>query len=335
VGVHADTYRPNVQRPAFVSVIVLLLGVWNARRSNVSVNIDQEMADVHKCLSLLKALEERWIPAGRLLDVFNKLAAVGDLPIPQAELRTKRPRDHAETAATSNISTASSSGGTPAPHAIPPLEERAVAGSRRVRAVPGSHAESESTGGNTAGSFGDIFAGGTGGELAGSMYSDAALPLHNSELGRMDAGDALMWDPSAFSLAEPSTPPTAPWQPAVQPMDSMFCQNPEAPGPAPGSGTGLTHDTSTSNLGALFGFGGGAQQPTMPPAAPPPQADFVFGLGASTSMTELLQSFDAVPDEHGWGPDVWMGLPTECVHCSLVVTMDVDVPVIGWAIWTG
>ncbi|THG99014.1 hypothetical protein EW026_g3251 [Hermanssonia centrifuga] len=50
----------------FVSGIVLLLNIWGAKRSGSSVPVDKEMGEVHKAMTMLKALEPRWHSAGRL-----------------------------------------------------------------------------------------------------------------------------------------------------------------------------------------------------------------------------------------------------------------------------
>jgi hypothetical protein len=321
VDPNADT---DAQRPAFISVIVLLLGAWNARRSNVSINIDREMGDVRECLSFLQDLEERWNPAGRVVDVLNRIASVGDLSVLQPEPHVKRPRDRVEAAAMPDVPTPSnstlSSGGTPTSHAESPTGERAIAGSGRVRAAHESRLDIESMDSNAAGRAVGFFSGSVGGLLAGNRNSDATLPLNSSKLGRMNEGDPLLRDPSVFSSAAPFTPLATFVQPDVQLMDSVFNQNPEVPDPASSSGAGFAQEAPVSNvdLGALFGFGGGAQQPMVTPAAPPLPIDFVFGAGvpAPGSIEELLQGFGSVPDGLGGGMDLdtWTELPIEYVH---------------------
>jgi hypothetical protein len=338
-GVPADAYA---QRPAFISVIVLLLGTWNARRSNISINIDREMADVYKCISFMQGIEEHWNPAGRIVDVVSKLAEVGDMPLPQAEMRTKRPRERTEPAVTPNASTPSSStlssGGTPASHAPSPLAERAIAGSGRVRAAHVSRTENESMDSSATASldgFGHMADGlvesitdAAPGGMAVDINGPATLPLRSSELGRMDADDPLLWDPSAFSFAAPFAPQAPPAPPDVQQMDSMFFQNQGAFDPAPGAGIGLMHDAPASNmdLGSLFGFGSDVQQPMVPPTAPLPPMDSVFGACTpmSGSIEELLQCFSAAPDGGGVNPDVWTGMPIECEHFPPFVILAVD-----------
>lgn len=43
----------------FTSGIVLLLNIWGGKRSGVATDAGKEMADVHKCMKMLKALEPR------------------------------------------------------------------------------------------------------------------------------------------------------------------------------------------------------------------------------------------------------------------------------------
>ncbi|KAG8213475.1 hypothetical protein J3R82DRAFT_12012 [Butyriboletus roseoflavus] len=79
---------------AFTAGIVLLLNIWGGKRSGVSTDPIKEMADVHKCMGLLKSCENRWHSSGRLWDILYELASVGDLPLPQPSPQgTKRERD--------------------------------------------------------------------------------------------------------------------------------------------------------------------------------------------------------------------------------------------------
>lgn len=43
--------------------IVLLLNIWGGKRSGLSTDPLKEMADVHKCMGLLKSLENRYVPS--------------------------------------------------------------------------------------------------------------------------------------------------------------------------------------------------------------------------------------------------------------------------------
>ena len=55
----------------FTSAIVLLLSIWGGKRSGLSIDPNKEMADVHKCMQILRLSEERWHSAGRLWSVFR------------------------------------------------------------------------------------------------------------------------------------------------------------------------------------------------------------------------------------------------------------------------
>lgn len=45
--------------PAFTAGIVLLLNIWGGKRSGLYTDPTKEMADVHKCMSILKSCEKR------------------------------------------------------------------------------------------------------------------------------------------------------------------------------------------------------------------------------------------------------------------------------------
>ncbi|KAG1729861.1 fungal-specific transcription factor domain-containing protein [Suillus paluster] len=124
-----DVYRrrsgqsaPYSQMPAFTAGIVLLLNIWGGKRSGLYTDPTKEMADVHKCMSVLKVCEKRWHTAGRLWDILYELASVGDLPLPQPSPSggTKRERD--------SDSPISAPPTTSPPSDVP----RTIAGSRRI-----------------------------------------------------------------------------------------------------------------------------------------------------------------------------------------------------------
>jgi hypothetical protein len=45
----------------FTAGIVLLLNIWGGKRSGLSTDTNKEMADVHKCMQVLQACEQRWV----------------------------------------------------------------------------------------------------------------------------------------------------------------------------------------------------------------------------------------------------------------------------------
>ncbi|KAI0771317.1 fungal-specific transcription factor domain-containing protein [Trametes elegans] len=81
------------QMSLFTAGIVLLLNIWGGKRSGLSTDAAKEMADVHKCMKMLKQLEAHWHTAGRLWDILYELASVGDLPLPQASPAPSQKRD--------------------------------------------------------------------------------------------------------------------------------------------------------------------------------------------------------------------------------------------------
>ncbi|KAH7929532.1 hypothetical protein BV22DRAFT_1116792 [Leucogyrophana mollusca] len=77
-----DTYRqrtggtlPLLQLQAFTAAIVLLLSIWSSKRSGLCTDPAKEMADVVKCMALLKACEKRWHTAGMLWKLLYDLAS--------------------------------------------------------------------------------------------------------------------------------------------------------------------------------------------------------------------------------------------------------------------
>ncbi|KAF5342022.1 hypothetical protein D9611_002055 [Ephemerocybe angulata] len=90
---HNPLPPPLVQMAVFTSGIVLLLSIWGGKRSGLSTDPNKEMADVHKCMRVLRSCEKRWHSAGRLWDILYELASVGDLPLPQPSPPTTQKRE--------------------------------------------------------------------------------------------------------------------------------------------------------------------------------------------------------------------------------------------------
>ncbi|TFK44394.1 fungal-specific transcription factor domain-containing protein [Crucibulum laeve] len=72
---------PNIFMSAFASGIVLLLNLWGRRNANQG-DVQRTMADVNKCLSILKECEKRWHSAGRLWDLLNEMSSMKDNHMP-------------------------------------------------------------------------------------------------------------------------------------------------------------------------------------------------------------------------------------------------------------
>ena len=49
------------QMMMFTSGVVLLLNIWGGKRSGLTTDPAKEMADVHKCMKMLKGMEGRWV----------------------------------------------------------------------------------------------------------------------------------------------------------------------------------------------------------------------------------------------------------------------------------
>ncbi|KAJ7442286.1 fungal-specific transcription factor domain-containing protein [Mycena latifolia] len=122
-----DKPLPLAQMAVFTAGIVLLLNIWGGKRASLGLSTDsgQEMAEVHRCMQVLRGCELRWQSAGKLWDGLSELASVGQIPLPATtNMKNKRERGAEEpkstTAAPSesghgSISpTSGSSGGTPA-----------------------------------------------------------------------------------------------------------------------------------------------------------------------------------------------------------------------------
>ncbi|KAI0326454.1 hypothetical protein GY45DRAFT_1258946 [Cubamyces sp. BRFM 1775] len=157
------------QMSLFTAGIVLLLNIWGGKRSGLSTDPAKEMADVHKCMKMLKLLEAHWHTAGRLWDILYELACVGDLPLPQASPTPSHKRDRDSDSPIS--SGAHSLTDSPIPHPLKVGEcSRVIAGSRRVSKDGPSLASS---------TFAQPLRPHQG---ANATF---ALPVHTDELGRL------------------------------------------------------------------------------------------------------------------------------------------------------
>ncbi|KAF9009374.1 fungal-specific transcription factor domain-containing protein [Cyathus striatus] len=79
-----NTVYPHMQICAVTAGIVLLLNMWGNKRSGVDTD-PKEMKRIYKCMDILKKAEERWHPAGQLLDILSELASVGELIPPEED----------------------------------------------------------------------------------------------------------------------------------------------------------------------------------------------------------------------------------------------------------
>ncbi|KAJ8087145.1 Gypsy retrotransposon integrase-like protein 1 [Marasmius tenuissimus] len=149
---------PSSIGAVFSCGIILLLNIWEGKRSGVSADPTKDMADVHKCMEALRSSEDRWHAAGRLLDVLCGLTSVGELPLSQisSSATNKRARDEDSPISATTVSEDSS----------PPVdnEHRNIAGSRRVMKAYGS----------TPGS-----------STQATRQNVSPLPMYSDELGRL------------------------------------------------------------------------------------------------------------------------------------------------------
>ncbi|KAH8105131.1 fungal-specific transcription factor domain-containing protein [Cristinia sonorae] len=198
----------------FTSGLVLLLNIWGGKRSGLSTDPLKEMADVHKCMKMLKAIEAKSHTAGRLRDILCELAHMGDLPLPQPSpppRKRDRDTDTFSAAGSPQPSTCSSASSPLNEPAVP--SERMIAGSKRVTqhhqsrqslggayqaqgdspvspggVLPASHASSPSMTHPSPGSPDASFGYGT--PVSPATYgangtSNHNLPMYTSDLGRM------------------------------------------------------------------------------------------------------------------------------------------------------
>jgi len=199
---------PHNLMSLFTSGIVLLLNIWGGTRSGLSTDPAKEMADVHKCMKILKVLEPRWHLAGRFWDILRELSCVGDLPLPQNTPPSyKRDRDSdSPKSATSNLENPA----TPPASANLDAGPRNIAGSRRVSrdmsniAQPLGPPPSSQPLQGTIGSFG-------GAESVG--LDTFALPIHSVDLGRLPLHPGFVTSDSSepgidswYNPAAPSAP---------------------------------------------------------------------------------------------------------------------------------
>ncbi|KAF8226986.1 hypothetical protein L208DRAFT_1406132 [Tricholoma matsutake] len=173
VDFHArrSTTSLQFQIPVFTSGIVLLLNIWSGKRNGLSTDPVKEMAEVHKCMAILKLNETRSNSAGRLWDILYELAFAGDLPLPKSSPpnSNKRERDADSPASSTTSDTVSSS-------SLPQDMTRNIAGSRRVRESMQQSSPAE---------------------LARQFHPQGfyTLPVYSEELGRLPVHGQVAFSP--------------------------------------------------------------------------------------------------------------------------------------------
>ncbi|KAJ7878182.1 hypothetical protein B0H14DRAFT_3435749 [Mycena olivaceomarginata] len=61
--------------------IILLLNVWSGKRTGLLLDSSREIANVHKCMEVVRLCEHRWQLADLFWDILWELASVGQLPL--------------------------------------------------------------------------------------------------------------------------------------------------------------------------------------------------------------------------------------------------------------
>ncbi|KAH8828351.1 hypothetical protein DL96DRAFT_1602800 [Flagelloscypha sp. PMI_526] len=76
---------PSMQAKAWIAGMILLIHIWSGIRSGLAPNPQKDMADVTKCMRLLKKAEARYQMSGKLGDVLAGLAVAGEVNLPKPE----------------------------------------------------------------------------------------------------------------------------------------------------------------------------------------------------------------------------------------------------------
>ncbi|KAH0832830.1 hypothetical protein J3R83DRAFT_11755 [Lanmaoa asiatica] len=313
-------FAPFLQMHAFTAGIVLLLNIWGGKRSGLSTDPLKEMADVHKCMGLLKSCEGRWHSSGRLWfvitkgiilqhltlgqsalsrDILYELASVGDLPLPQPSPQggTKRERDSDSPTLTSR------------PTSMSKESPRTIAGSRRISREVHSHTHSQSQQPRQQQ------------PQQSQPPSSYNLPVYTNDLGRLPLHGQVTFPTIGSPTASTSSG-------SMHSQNTWFSslsggtQQPTNPLPAPITGHNFAHGDAYS-MDDLFldqmssPFGGFSAQQTHNPAgndsgnhsaASELQAfmDAAVASGAQSSMMQTNAMLDVDPDTIA----MWSSAPT-------------------------
>lgn len=114
---------------------MLLLSIWGGKRGGVILDPAKEMADVYRCMNILKRCEGRWHIAGRFWDILWELASVSDLPLPEYNPGPVLKRDREEDA---EVQQGQAQAPVQVPSQVPQTHPggyvaRSIAGNRRVK----------------------------------------------------------------------------------------------------------------------------------------------------------------------------------------------------------
>ncbi|KAG9013058.1 hypothetical protein FRB94_003890 [Tulasnella sp. JGI-2019a] len=73
---------------ALVSGVMLMIGVWEARRSALNVDVSRQVTGVRTCLRYLKRWEQRYHMSGRLYDILRQMVSTQDVSPPLSQQST-------------------------------------------------------------------------------------------------------------------------------------------------------------------------------------------------------------------------------------------------------
>ncbi|KAI0073070.1 hypothetical protein K474DRAFT_1667005 [Panus rudis PR-1116 ss-1] len=309
IGCHLDSIGiGNVAFSMFNAAVVILLNIWAGKKSGLKFDPAKEMEEVHKCMRVLKSMEDRWHGAGRLWDILYDLAYAGDLPLPPGSptLSQKRERDEDEEINGVSIFDYSSDSPSSSPFSdtaqTPSRGGRHIAGSKRVaqRQHPQpSPSETQASSSSTSNApEPSVF--GTPEAFMPNEFNDMfELPTHSDQLGRIPihpgmnntdpfiangwyTGEALslMSDPNLTAEYGPSSASTC----SVPPSNDGFSTfAPPVASTSSSSEAVFTpmnlHDRTP---GQLAGEASMSSMPSNVPSPPFPSSSFPAGLFTST-----------------------------------------------------
>ncbi|KAF7340578.1 Zn(2)-C6 fungal-type domain-containing protein [Mycena sanguinolenta] len=78
---------PVLISSVFTSGMILLLNVWNGKRTGLPPGLNSAITEVHKCLATLRVCEKLWQVAGLFCDLLCELASIGQLPVPEGAVQ--------------------------------------------------------------------------------------------------------------------------------------------------------------------------------------------------------------------------------------------------------
>ncbi|KIJ14786.1 hypothetical protein PAXINDRAFT_78504 [Paxillus involutus ATCC 200175] len=287
-----------LQIPAFTAGIVLLLNIWGGKRSGLSTDPSKEMADVHKCMAILKRCEKRCLVSGRLLDILCKLATVGDLPLPQPSPTGGTKRDRVPDSPPSTDHSASTSPEGPSCRIPQDIQSPSPSQPPLPQSQP---------------------------QQPQHTSPPSNPPLYSNELGRLPLHGQVDFSTSSFTTpTTPSTPPQVLVDPTIMWYSSLSTGAHDSPD---GSGPSHMHNFAHPNVSFVYStdelyygqmassFGGGSTLQHGSPGTgrffgPGPGG---AGGGSGTGRHGATHDIQALMDASAVDPDtiaMWSTAPT-------------------------